>query len=161
MVGKKGFQWEAEQQRAFDALKHALIHPPVLALPNQADEFIIDTDASDLAIGAELIQIQDGEEKVIAYGSYALTPEQRRYCVTRKELLAVLRFCRQYRYLHPRQAVRSTHGPCQFDMAFKLQRTPRSTGQVDGGIVTVQYDPPAQRGTKTCQCGRLVKIKPE
>ncbi|MES9880179.1 MAG: RNase H-like domain-containing protein [Sedimenticola sp.] len=98
VVGKNGFQWGEEQQGAFNALKHALTHPPVLALPNQTDEFIIDTDASNLAIGAELIQVQDGVEKVIAYGSYALTPEQRRYCVTRKELLAVLRFCRQYRY---------------------------------------------------------------
>ncbi len=70
----------------------------MLALPNQSDDFIVDTDASNLAIGGELIQVQDGEEKVIAYGSYALTPEQRRYCVTRKELLAVVRFCRQYRY---------------------------------------------------------------
>ena len=29
------------------------------------DKFIIDADASDKAIGAELIQVQDGEEKVV------------------------------------------------------------------------------------------------
>lgn len=98
VVGKNGFRWEQEQQDAFEELQTALTNPPVLALPNQQDEFILDTDASNLAVGAELIQIQDGEEKVVAYGSYALTPEQRRYCVTRKELLAVVRFCRQYRY---------------------------------------------------------------
>ncbi|MES9884492.1 MAG: ribonuclease H family protein, partial [Sedimenticola sp.] len=96
--GKNGFTWGVEQQNAFEELKHALTHPPVLALPNQSDDIIVDTDASNLAIGGELIQVQDGEEKVIAYGSYAVTPEQRRYCVTRKELLAVVRFCRQYRY---------------------------------------------------------------
>ncbi|XP_045202307.2 putative deoxyribonuclease TATDN2 [Mercenaria mercenaria] len=37
-------------------------------------------------------------EKVIAYGSFALTKEQRRYCTTRKELLAVVRFTRQFRH---------------------------------------------------------------
>ena len=59
---------------------------------------MLDNDASDLAIGAVLLQIQDGQEKVVAYGSYALTKEQRRYCVTRKELLAVVRFTRQFRH---------------------------------------------------------------
>ena len=59
---------------------------------------ILDTDASDHAIGAELIQVQNGEERVIAYGSYALTAKQRKYCVTRKELLAVVRFTCQFRH---------------------------------------------------------------
>ena len=35
---------------------------------------------------------------MIAYGSFALTAEQRKYCTTRKELLAVLRFTRQWRH---------------------------------------------------------------
>ena len=98
VVGKNKFKWETEQQTAFDALIEALTHPPVLALPNRTDELILDTDASDYAIGAELIQVQNGEEKVIAYGSLALTADQRKYCVTRRELLAVLRFTRQYRH---------------------------------------------------------------
>ncbi len=98
VTGKNNFRWEGEQQEAFDALKAALTSPPVLGLPNQIDDFILDTDASDVAIGAELIQLQHGEERVIAYGSYALTKEQRRYCTTRKELLAVVRFTRQFRH---------------------------------------------------------------
>jgi hypothetical protein len=38
--------------------------------------FILDTDASDLAIGAELSQVQDGQEKVIAYSSFSLSPNR-------------------------------------------------------------------------------------
>ena len=34
---------------------------PVLALPNATDPFILDTDASDKSVGAELIQLQGGE----------------------------------------------------------------------------------------------------
>ena len=51
VVGKYKFQWGSEQERAFTALKDALTHPPVLALPNQCDAFVLDTDASDFAIG--------------------------------------------------------------------------------------------------------------
>ena len=50
----------------------------------------MDTDASDLAIGAELLQIQDGKEKVVVYGNFSVTIDQRKYCTTRKELLAVV-----------------------------------------------------------------------
>ena len=84
-------------------------------------EFILDTDASDHAIGAELSQIQDGEPRVIAYGSFALTSEQRRYCTTRKELLAVVRFTKQYRhYLLGRPfIVRTDHSSLTWLLNFK------------------------------------------
>ena len=98
VTSKLAFEWGETQNTAFETLKRALTTPPILALPNLTDDFILDTDASDHAIGAELLQIQDGKEKVIAYGSYGLTPEQRRYCTTRKELLAVVRFTRQFRH---------------------------------------------------------------
>ena len=39
-----------------------------------------------------LSQIQDGEERVIAYASKSLTKSQRRYCTTKRELLAVVHF---------------------------------------------------------------------
>ena len=42
VVGKKKFQWTDEQQQAFDNLKEALTSPPVLALPNTQDSFILD-----------------------------------------------------------------------------------------------------------------------
>jgi hypothetical protein len=121
VTGKKAFKWEPDQQNAFDRLKRALTNPPVLALPRSGGEFILDTDASETAIGAELLQIQDGCEKVVAYGSLALTKEQRRYCTTRKELLAVVRFTREYRhYLLGRPfVVRTDHNSLTWLMRFK------------------------------------------
>ena len=50
-----------------------MVRAPVLALPNVTDPFILDTDASDKSVGAELIQIQEGEERSVAYGSLTLT----------------------------------------------------------------------------------------
>ena len=69
-----------------------MVCAPVLAYPNADDPFILDTDASGTAIGAELIQVQNGEERVIVYGSFALTLAQWKYCTTKLELLALVRF---------------------------------------------------------------------
>ena len=63
ITGKKAeFHWNQAQQIAFEALCEALVCAPVLAYPNADDPFILDTDASGTAIGAELIQVQ-GERK--------------------------------------------------------------------------------------------------
>jgi hypothetical protein len=43
-------------------------------LPNAHDKFILDTEASDTAISIKLLQNQNGEERVIAYGSFTLAP---------------------------------------------------------------------------------------
>ena len=121
VTAKKKFQWGEEQQQAFEHLKEALIQAPVIMVPTANDKFILDTDASDVAIGAELLQVQDGKERTISYCSFVLTPEQRRYCTTRKELLAVVRFTRQFRhYLLGRQfEVRTDHSSLQWLMNFK------------------------------------------
>ena len=92
------FRWTPACQEAFEELKRRLVTAPILAYPNETDPFILDTDASDVAIGAVLSQRQDGQERVIAYGSKALSKEERNYCVTRRELLAVVHFVEAYRY---------------------------------------------------------------
>ena len=48
------FEWTSETQLAFDTLKEALTSPPILAMPSDDDEFVLDTDACDRSIGAVL-----------------------------------------------------------------------------------------------------------
>lgn len=84
------FIWTDECQQAFDALKTALMTPPVLAYPIPGKTFILDTDASDRATGAVLSQMHADGEHVIAYMSKAMNKHEQSYCVTRKELLAVV-----------------------------------------------------------------------
>ena len=79
-------------QKAFDTLKAKLASPPVLAYSKDEGEYILDTDASNYAIGAVLSQIQDGEERVISFASRALCGGQQNYCTTKRELLAVITF---------------------------------------------------------------------
>ena len=98
MGRQKKFDWGGQQQQAFENLKEALISPQVLQIPRKEGLFILDCDASDYAIGAEVWQVQDGVEVVIAYGSHTLTPSQRKYCTTRKELLAVVKFTEDFKH---------------------------------------------------------------
>ena len=93
------FSWGDDQRIAFDELREALIKDPILSYPVRGEDntFILDTDASLYAIGAVLSQIQDGEERVIAYASKTLSASQRAYCTTKRELLAVIHFVKHFR----------------------------------------------------------------
>ena len=125
---KKGtpFVWSAECQSAFDQLKAALLSADVLALPNDEDQYVLDCDASDRAMGAVLSQIQNGEERPICYASQLFDKHQQNYNVTRKELLALVTFVKKFRqYLLGRPfVVRTDHAALQW-----LKRTPEPIGQ--------------------------------
>ena len=84
--------------------------------PNRTDLFILDTDASKTAIGAELLQVQNGVERVVSYGSCVL-----RYCVTRRELLTIVCFTRQYRHflLGRKFMIRTDHNSLAWLMRFQ------------------------------------------
>ena len=85
------FKWSLECENAFSTLRFKLTTTPVLAYPDFSQQFILDTDANNMAIEAVLSQIGgDGQEHVIAYGSRLLTKSERQYCVMRRELLAVV-----------------------------------------------------------------------
>ena len=83
-------------QKAFDALKACLLSAPILGFPTEEDRFVLDTDASLFAIGGVLNQVQNGEEVVIAYASRSLRISQRRYCTTRREMLAAVVMCTHF-----------------------------------------------------------------
>ena len=74
-------------------MKTHLTLAPTMALPHLPQQFILNTDASDTGIGVVLSQLHsDGTERVLSYASQILTKSERNYCVTRKELLAVVYF---------------------------------------------------------------------
>ncbi|GBM65989.1 Transposon Ty3-G Gag-Pol polyprotein [Araneus ventricosus] len=88
---RSNFNWTEECEKSFNSLKQALITSPVLTYPRTDKEFILDTDASNEGIGAVLSQKIGNEECVIAYFSKSLGKPERNYCVTRKELLAIVK----------------------------------------------------------------------
>ena len=62
------FRWDDESQKAFESLKIKLIDSPMLSYPVDNEIFILDTDASNVGVGAVLSQMVDGVERVLAYG---------------------------------------------------------------------------------------------
>ena len=94
---KVEFIWTAEQQNAFDTLKEALTSAPLLIYPDFTMEFVVTTDASDVAIGAILSQGKIGEDKPIAYASRVLNKAERNYSTTEKELLAIVWAVKHFR----------------------------------------------------------------
>lgn len=95
------FTWGEEQQSAFDALKKALISPPVLSYPDRNQVQILTTDASTHGLGAVLSQSPTGDakdERVIAYASRSLQGSEYNYAVTHLEALAVVWAVDYYRH---------------------------------------------------------------
>jgi transposase InsO family protein len=91
------FCWTAEANRSFDLLRNCLISAPILTPPNFSQNFTIQCDASDRAIGAVLTQGEGPEEKVVAFMSKKFTGPQCRYAATEKECLAVLVAVKKFR----------------------------------------------------------------
>ena len=108
---KSQFNWTAECEAAFKRLKNALCSSPILSYPQSSGMFILDTDASNIGIGAVLSQVQDKEEKVIEYFSSVLSKPEKNYCATRKELLAIVRAVEHFhKYLYGREfLIRTDH----------------------------------------------------
>jgi len=99
---------------------------PILVPPRDEGKYVLDTDASDTALGAVLQQEQDGQLCVIGYASHALTNAKRRYCITRKELLDVVYGLKKYRQhlLGWKIVVCTDHAALTF-----LKKTPEPIGQ--------------------------------
>ncbi|KAG5896017.1 hypothetical protein JTB14_007582 [Gonioctena quinquepunctata] len=119
--GQTKFQWSEECQDSFRKLKGALINAPVLSYPLPNGKFILDTDASNVGLGAVLSQIQEGQEKVIGYFSKTLSKPERNYCVTRRELLAVVKGVEYfYKYVYGRRfLLRTDHAALKWLLQFK------------------------------------------
>ncbi|KAL5011228.1 hypothetical protein ScPMuIL_011687, partial [Solemya velum] len=115
------FHWDKQCQEAFNTLKVALQESVVLQYPQFDQPFILDTDSSDHSSGAILSQLHEGEEKVISYYSTTHSAPERKYSVTRKELLAVIKAIKHFgHYLYGREFVlRTDHASLRWLMGFK------------------------------------------
>lgn len=91
------FRWSTKAEEAFLKLKSALVSAPVLAMPDYSKPFSVACDASDVAVGGVLTQEIDGEEHPISYFSQKLSPSERKYSVTERECLAVIRAIEKFR----------------------------------------------------------------
>jgi len=141
------FEWTAAHQHAFEALRDALCSAPCLALPDMERPFILKTDASNVAAGAVLAQLDDSKnERPVAYFSKTFTAAQRKYTATERELFAGVLAMRHFHpYLHSATPFRwvTDHAALQYIKTLRINNTNplrmRWLEYLDQFTFTVQY----------------------
>ncbi len=123
---KKGikFVWTPECQSAVERVKAILSCEPVLKAPDFLVPFRLAVDASDLGIGAVLLQVDSqGIEKPVAYYSKKLNRHQQRYSTIEKEGLALVLAIQHFEFYvagsQKELLVYTDHNPLVFIEKFK------------------------------------------
>ncbi|RXN24948.1 hypothetical protein ROHU_005997 [Labeo rohita] len=89
LTKKSPFFWTNECEEAFNSLKDLLCQEPVLQSPNFSKRFIVQVDASDVGLGAVLVQGKGDEERPVLFLSRKLFERERKYSTFEKEGLAI------------------------------------------------------------------------
>ncbi|KAF0736150.1 Uncharacterized protein FWK35_00026021 [Aphis craccivora] len=85
------WRWSEIEQEAFRKLKESLVSAPRLCPPLPGKQFNLQTDASEVGVGAVLFQRgESGDRKIISYASKKLNPAQGRYLAVERECLAIV-----------------------------------------------------------------------
>ena len=87
-----GFVWTEEQAKSFNLLKESLVSDAVMTYfdPSKPSELWV--DASPVGVSGILIQ----NNKIVSYGSRALSPTEQRYSQTEREALACVWGCEHF-----------------------------------------------------------------
>ena len=91
------WKWTTEVEGSFQSLKQVVTSAPLLRSPDQSKPFVVTTDASGFAVGAELSQEFGGQLQPIAFMSKKLNSAERNYPVHEQELLAVIQAIREWK----------------------------------------------------------------
>ena len=158
-------QWTATAQQAFERVKTALCDAECLALfdASSTSMLIIDSDASDVGIGAILSQWcidpddPSGQQRIlrpVAYISRKLSKAERNYSVTERELLAIVFATLKWRaYLLGRQVqVRTDHSALRYilrarDLQGRVARWLIHLGAFD---LTIVHRPGVENANADC-----------
>lgn len=102
--------------KCFEDCKTLLINDPILQYPDLSKDFILTTDASNVALGAVLSQGSIGSDRPVAYASRTLNDSEMNYSTIEKELLAIVWATKYFRpYLFGRKfKIITDHKPLQW-----------------------------------------------
>ena len=117
--------WQDYHERVFQTLKNRLTSSPILRLPvfQEGKPFVLRTDASDIGLGAVVLQDFEGEGRLpIAYASKKLLPWERNYSVIEKECLGIIWGVEKFRkYLYGVEFLLETdHKPLSYMQTAKV-----------------------------------------
>jgi len=91
------WHWDKEQKNAFHTLKKSLNRMAHLRILNSTCKKVLKTDTSDFTVGACLYQIEDEQQRLIAYQLRKLSELKKRYEVHDKELLVIVKALQNWR----------------------------------------------------------------
>jgi len=95
----KKFEWTNDCQESFDTLKKRFTEEPVLLMPDQSKPFQIESDASKVATGAVLTQLDsNGDRHPVAFMSKTFSDTERKYEIYDRELLGIIRALKEWRH---------------------------------------------------------------
>ena len=83
------FDWTLEHHTTFLHLKEAIVQAPILHYPNPSKKYIVYTDTSDDACGAQLSQEHNGTEVPVAFLSHTFTETQWKWSTTEQEAFGI------------------------------------------------------------------------
>ena len=118
--------WGEAEEVAFRVLKERISKYPILRLPHYEKEFVLRTDASDVGIGAVIMQVHDGKLFPIQYASRKLHARERAYPIIERECLALVWGIKKFAYfLHGRRfKLQTDHFPLA-NLSKTQMRNPR------------------------------------
>jgi len=97
MCKNKRWHWDKKQKDAFHTLKKSLSRTAHLRILNLTCKKVLKTDTLNFAVGTCLYQIEDEQQRLIAYQSRKLSEPEKRYEVHDKELLAIVKALQDWR----------------------------------------------------------------
>ena len=108
--------WTDECQKSLEKVKEVFSNKPILILPDFNETFIVRTDASDVGVGAMLLQDRDGILMPCAFASRKLLERETRYPIIERECLAIVFALNRFsRYLRMSQFIIETdHKPLSY-----------------------------------------------
>ena len=109
----KEFKWEEQHTKVFNSIKQVLATVPTLRIFNPKLPTHVHTDASNIGLGATLVQVNEGVEWPVQFFSRVLREAEKNYATIKKELMAVFYAVKKFRpYLHGRSfTVFTDHKP--------------------------------------------------
>jgi hypothetical protein len=95
---RRDFLWNEQAQQCFDQVKSLLIEDAMLCHPMLDKPFVLQTDASDFAIAAALMQLDDKDNlRPVEFLSRKLIDSEKNYSIHDKELLSIKEALEEWR----------------------------------------------------------------
>ena len=92
------FKWTDKADKALNHCKTVLSSPDVMAFADFTQPFVLVTDASDVAMGAVLMQNHGGIQRIVATGSKTFSETEQRWSATEREGFAIVYFVEKFEY---------------------------------------------------------------